>query len=293
MATFFTRYRFAAAVWAAVFASIWVPSAMHTGWYGLGCFVGRYSWALAVLFIVPALIGLSVIATRWRRAFWTIVVLGAAVNAGFWAWTAFFGGAAPGVSLGVDLYTKPPATWLESYSIWYFPVQDWMPALYNADWAYGYLPNLAWPALAAFVVLLGVRTRPAALGAAACAALILVAGVVSSPGPRFESRNFGVSASTAGYLTVRLAWQMRQGPYTWSVRYAAAAPIDVVVGKWELVSVASDLVVAAGELQGTGGASATLPILVPFASLQPREFVLRVAGYGEGQLRIDSLSVGH
>jgi hypothetical protein len=293
MGAFVIRYRWVSLVWAVVFASVWVPSAMHTGWYGLGSFVGRYSWALAVLWIVPALIGMSVISTRWRRAFWTIVSLGVVVNAGFWAWTTFFGGAAPGVSLGVDLYTQPTWTWLESYSIWYFPLQDWMPAFYDESWAYEFWPNLAWPLLAACVVLLGVRARAGAWATAFCGVLIFISGWVASPGPRVESRSFDATVETAGYLPVQLVWQMRQGPYTWSVQYSAAAPVDVVTGKWELVAVDSDSVVAAGELLGTNGALVDEPIMVPFFSLQPRAFVLRVASYGQGLLEVDELMVSH
>ncbi len=295
LATFFTKYRFVALTWILVTLSIWLPGAMHPGWYGLGSFVGRYSWALAILLIVPALVGLSKISRSSLRTFWIVIGLGISVNALMWSWTTFFGGASPGRQLGVDLYTKSPSTWLESYSIWYFPFQDWMPALYNIDWAATFWPNYVWILLGVVVAAIGTDIqRQFTYGAAAVTALAIIgAGVVATPGPRIESQTFNVSIDEAEYLPISFAWLMRQGPYAWNIRYAADAKAGSTAGKWELVQVSNNSVVAAGELKGTDGFTVELPTQVPYFSLHPQEFILRIASYGTGKLTVDSLGIRH
>jgi hypothetical protein len=59
------------------------------------------------------------------------------------------------------------------------------------------------------------------------------------------------------------------------------------------VQVARDAVVAAGELHGTDGAERTEEIPVPFFSLQPKEFVLRVATYGLAPMQVIQTGVRH
>ena len=296
---FVARYRSQAVVWLVVFATIWIPGAMHVGWYGLGSMVGRYSWALAVLFIVPALLGLAVVAERARRLFFVVVVLGIAVNALFLVAASLSGGAAPGAPAGFDLYTKTADTWLESYAVFYFPLQDWMPALYNVDWAYGFWPNWVWLLLALAVLSWGFRraqpSRRVVGGVAVLAAVVIgVAGIAATPGPRTERVPVAAEAGPApGYLSGVPIRQMRQGPYTWSVTYTAAAAEQAVVGRWELVESVSDAVVASGELRGTASVERTVEAVVPYFSLRPQEYSLRVASYGTSPMQIVSTGVRH
>jgi hypothetical protein len=126
------------------------------------------------------------------------------------------------------------------------------------------------------------------------AALVVVSGFAAVPGPRSDALpQSAAGGEAADYLTDGPVRQMRQGPYTWSVDYASAADAKTVVGKWELVQAARDAVVAAGELHGTDGAERTEEIPVPFFSLQPKEFVLRVATYGLAPMQVIQTGVRH
>jgi hypothetical protein len=254
--------------------------------------VGRYSWPLAVLAILPALAGLGWLADRSRRGFGIVVVLGLAWNAFAFGWATLGGFAAPGQPAGFDLYTKPVGTWLESYAVFWFPVQDWVPALYDPTWAYGFAPNAAWLLVPAALVVLALRVRAglAALGVA----LVVVAGAgaVSVPGPRQEEVRIDRTSAAAGYLAGEPIRQMRQGPYTWSITYRAA-PVAGPAGRWELVRSVDGAVVASGELAGSGGEERTERVTVPYLSLRPVEYSLRVAGYGSGPLTVVSTGVAH
>ena len=290
---FLRRWRWAGLGWAVALVAIWLPGGMHTGWYGLGGFVGRYSWALAILFIAPALVGADVLRAWSVRVARLVLAVAIAINAAFLALHTFTGGSSPGRVLGIDLYTKDPGTWLESYAAFWYPVQDWMPALYDTSWAFGFLPNWAWLVVVGGVVIAGVRAKAGLLVAGAGLVLVVVAGLVSSPGSRADVMASGLSTARDGYVDAGIVRQMRWGPYTWSVQYSSALPPESVAGRWEIASAGTEDIVASGELRGTAGVSTLVPVEVPYRSLQPREFVLRVASYGGGEMTLESLGVAH
>lgn len=279
-------------VWALTFAAIWVPGALHPGLYGLGSFVGRYSWALAVLFVVPTLLTLAWLAQHARRWFRLVIAAAAIINTVFFVWATLGSGMPPGSPAGFDLYTKSPDTWLESYALFYFPLQNWVPALYNVDWAFTFWPNLAW--LVLLIALLGAaRWRAARWVAFAAVVAVIAAGAIAVPGPRTSVADVRQTSASAGYLSGVPIRQMRMGTYRWTVRYSAAAATTTAAGKWELVRSATAEVVAAGELAGTDGATIDSGIALPYLSLRPVEYYLRVAAYGQGPLTVESTSVTH
>jgi hypothetical protein len=290
----FRSFRKVTIAWALIFASIWIPSAMHPGWYGLGSFVGRYSWALSVLLIVPALLALSIVAARWRKVFAILLAAGIGFHLLVLALITITGGAGPGISLGLDLFTKPPGTWLESYSIFYFPIQNWFPAYYNVDWAFTYLTNYAWLILAAGLIVIAVRVRIGAVVVVIGMLAILISGFFSQPGPRSEWIAIDASSTgKPGYLALQPLRQMRQGPYFWKVTYTASASPQVTIGRWELVETHTYTVVASGPLMGTAGQQRTESVSIPFRTLQPREYQLRVADYAQGEVTIHATGVEH
>jgi hypothetical protein len=286
------RSRGLVVVLALVFASVWVPAALHPGWYGLGSFVGRYSWPLALLAVLPALAGLGWLADRSRRAFAVVVGLGLAANAFVFGWVTLGGAAAPGQPAGFDLYSKPVGTWLESYALFWFPAQDWLPALYDPDWAYSFAPNAVWLLVPAALALTAVRFRVGMLALIPVAAMIVLAGIVAVPGPRQEAVVIDRTSAAAGYLAGEPIRQMRQGPYTWSVTYRAA-PVSGPAGRWEIVRSVDGVVVASGELVGSAGEQRIERIVVPYLSWRPVEYSLRVAGYGSGPITVIETGVQH
>lgn len=292
----FRRAPLPALVWAALFASLWVPAAAHPGLYGLGSFNGRYSWPLALLLIVPTLAALSWLRSLSRRGFWIVTLAGL-------LFTAFFLAIAV-LPIGLSLYTKPMNSWLETYAFSWFPAQGFLPAWYSADWAFTYGPNWIWLALAIGLLVLGFApglfgTRGNRKPALAWGLIVLLAAIAAGfvfPATAREQVEQFDSALTAGsdepgYVAVGPAWPMRLGTYEWFVRYRADT--DAVVGKWELVRVADDSVVAAGELIGTQGETSEAGAALPYRSFAPREFVLRVGWYGNANIDVETTGVRH
>lgn len=294
LAAFLRHDRRVFVVWTIVFITIWVPSAMHPGLYGGGSFVGRYSWALALLMIVPMMAGFGVIRAWSTRAFAVIVAIALGWSLAHLALFALVGGSAPGSSHGIDLYTKPAGTWLENYAVFTFPAQQWWPAFFDVDWAFAFLPNAIWLLLVLAVALAGWRPRLGLSAAAVLVVAIAVAGAVSSPGARLLTQaGPAVAVEDAGFASTGPRQDMRWGDYAWSVEYAAQSPRGVPAGRWELIDEATGQAVAAGELPGTEGRLEHAGLTLPYRSVHPHGYVLRIASYGKGPFMVHETSVAH
>jgi len=291
------RYsRALAALWGALALSLWIPAAAHPGLYGLGSFNGRYAWPLALLAVLPALVTLGALARRAPRWFWAIVTVGFAFQAYLVGLSVFVGGSSPGSPAGLDLYSRPPGTWLESYSAWWFPLQRLLPAWYEPGWAFTYPQNWVWLVIAVILVVGAAVSlaRVAIVAVSAVAVLaVVIAAVLGQPGARMVTERFDVvsvaGSDPIGYPAIGPVQLMRFGTYVWSVDYAADS--DQVIGKWELVRAADDVIVASGELPGTSGAERLEEIPITVRSLEPREYVLRVGWYGEADLQVRTTGV--
>jgi hypothetical protein len=292
------RSRLMTVTWILVFLAIWIPGSLHPNWYSPGSFVGRYSWALAVLLIIPAIIALGAVARKNPRLAGTFAVLGILWNLALIARIALTGGSAPNRVLGVDLYTRDDGTWLETASVFVYPAHRFFPVFTDPDWAWGYGPNWMWlmAFLAAVVlaVLVAVH-RGTRLIAPVAAVLIVGIGVgafLGEPGPRREVVAVpDGQAAEPGYIAAGQPRAMRLGPYAWSVTYAADG--NDLVGKWELVRGTDGVVVASGELMGTNGQMTQETIEFPYVALQPTEYILRIGSYAAAPMRVQDLGVAH
>ena len=133
-------------LWALVFLSLIVPNALHITLYGGGSFSGRFQWAAAIVFIIPTLYGLLTIAKSKENIFKLIIISAVLLQLYFFYQYAI---------KGVSLYNKGVGTWFDAYSIFYDPWHGWLPMLYDAAWAYGYMPNYSWLLLVSALLLVG------------------------------------------------------------------------------------------------------------------------------------------
>ena len=284
--------RLVGVVWLVGVLLFLIPSAAHPGSYGGGSFVGRYGWGAALLFFVPTMFVLASLSRRWL-----IGVLGGSLVFSAWIFVTqvFIGGSYPGGPVALDLYTKATDTWLESYSIFFFPLQKLFPAFYDPAWAWTYSVNWVWAAALIGVIAISffsLTARGLAIVAGVFAAVVGLAGVVSVPGDQRVVVEQNISAEVSGVVAGGPTWNMREGDYTWSVDYRWVGDESLgVVGKWELLETAGGTPVAAGELPATTGDVSSISQVIPFRSFQPRGFTLRVSWYGEGTFEVVSTSV--
>ncbi|MYM90650.1 hypothetical protein GTP91_26190, partial [Rugamonas sp. FT82W] len=135
-----------ALLWAAVFVTLIAPNAVHPVWYGGWCFTGRFGWPATMVFIVPTLYALLELAKRRRTLFLALAWLSVALQAYF---LSRYGTAK------VDMYNRAWETPLADYSMYYGAIHNWLPALYNSEWAFGYAPNYVWLAIVVFLLAAG------------------------------------------------------------------------------------------------------------------------------------------
>ena len=297
---FLRRDRLVGSVWLLVFGLLWVLGAAHPGWYGGGSFMGRYSWGMALLLMLPAMVALA--ALLRRSVVWFSVTVIASLAFSVWAFIlgVFVSDAGPGVASGLDFYNKPMDTWLDSYSVLWFPLQDFVAALYNPAWVWSFGVNYVWLVIGPLVVLFGA-SRAAVRSWLVAGVVSLVAaigfGVVSSPGERsvWQVQEIEVTPGIdeAGVIAGGPVWLMRDGPYEWNITYSAELPPVDVVGRWELVRAMDEIVVAAGELGGTAGSLEEVKVPVPYRNLSPRQFFMQISWYGAGRMEVNRTAVSH
>lgn len=170
---FFHANRFVSVAWAFVFLSLIVPNSMHPNWYGGGSFAGRFGLSAAIVFIIPTIFSLSrFINTAKPTVKWFTISLGLAIQ----AWLFYFY-----TILGVNLYNKGQNVWPDMYSNYYFPLDSYLPMLYNLGWAYSHLPNYSWLVTILLLIFYGfsieiIRKRNAIYGIIALVLLIISSG---------------------------------------------------------------------------------------------------------------------
>lgn len=300
LVSFLRRDRLVGGVWVLVFGLLWVLGAAHPGWYGGGSFIGRYSWGMALLLMLPAMVSLAALLRRSRAWFSVTVIASLVFSVWVFVLGVFVSDAGPGVPLGLDFYNKPMDTWLDSYSVLWFPLQGFFAALYNPDWAWRYGVNYVWLVVVVLVVIVGAAragVRGWLVVGAVSLVVIVALGIVSSPGERSVLQVQDVKVAPGfdqpGVIAGGPVWLMRDGPYAWNISYSAELPAVDVVGRWELVRATDEQVVATGELPGTSGVVEQVSVPVAYRSLSPRQFFLRVAWTGSGPMTVVETGIHH
>jgi hypothetical protein len=156
-------------VWLLVFLSLIVPNSLEKSWYGGYSFSGRFEWAACVVFILPTVFGLGRLFFIDRRIFYTISVIGLCIQTYYYHVYTF---------AGANLYNKPASTPFYSYSIFQPHVSGWLPALYNADFAYVYWPNYGWLIVLCVIAIVGfVASKETAFPSAKTSLVLLMSCV--------------------------------------------------------------------------------------------------------------------
>lgn len=131
---------------AIIFLSLLIPNALHHNWYGGHGFSGRFEWSASSVFVVVTLFGLIQFMNRLSKI--KIIVLS---TLACWQIYLFYRYAFQ----GLILYRRHEETPLADYSLFYGKISHWLPAFYNVNWAYQYLPNYAWLTFVLFIFFAG------------------------------------------------------------------------------------------------------------------------------------------
>lgn len=251
-----------------VFLSLLVPNALHHNWYGGGSFSGRFGWSATVVFIIPTIFGLLHMAHTRERLLRSILALFIALQAYFFYVYAI---------RGVGLYNKITSSWPDNYSIYYAYINNWLPKLYNSEWAYSYTPNYAWIILVIALMGAGFISSKklkfsvhylAPLGAL----MILASGFYNNQNiievtfigkdlPSLTGRVAGSNRTVApnidapGFIIFGPYFPLQKGTYELTVHYDSNAAIDQSLGNLAVVDSTSDIQISKNFLYGTQGAN--------------------------------------
>lgn len=279
-------------LWAAVFVAMLAPNALHPVWYGGWSFTGRFGWAATVVFMLPTLYALLELAKRRRTLFLVLAWLSVALQAYF---LSRYGTAQ------VDMYNRAWETPLANYSMYYGAIHNWLPALYNSEWAFGYAPNYVWLAIVLFLLVAGfVRSArwrwigAAALGAGAIAAAGLThsqhaAEVALAPSnlPGQTGRLDGTARTAQpgrdlpGMVSYGPYLPLPSATYRVTLRYSSTAPATEQIALFDVYNTAAAQSLLVRGLHGTGGAVKEMTMVfavVPWQNGQKLEFRNNWAG---------------
>jgi hypothetical protein len=284
------------AVWLLVFLSLIVPNSLEIATYGGWSLSGRFQWAASVVFILPTIFGLVRMSSNSLKVFYPVVCVGILIQAFYFCLYAFG---------DVSMYNRPVSTLFDDYTIFHTRIYSWLPALYNADLAYKYLPNLGW--LIALCALGGagfIYTKqllfPSAKFVAAlsafCFVVIFVSGslfnayayrllfparYLAKDLPSDSGRVEGTARIVVegfdkpGFVNFGPYIRLRKGSYLVVVHYSSSARVEKEVGTFDIATRAGSSISDAVALHGTDGSVDTASMVFKVAKrriLQKYEF---------------------
>jgi len=298
-----------AALWLLVFLSLIVPNAMHPNWYGGWSFSGRFEWAAAIVFFLPTVFGLLRVGnTKFLHA---IIVFSLLLQGLFYCRYSF---------TDVDLYQRNASAWFCNYSNYYFPAHSWMPAFYNIDWAFSYLPNYAWSITIISLLALGfaIAFRPEKYTSKVvvytltfCSILIFASGFVRKKHecnkiflgkdlPSLTGRIQGgdrvatQGVDALGWVTFGPYFPLRKGSYQVKVRYSSNAVNEQQIGKWDIcktISATNSVQIAEHLLYGTNGKPKVVKAKFLINNWNPESFEFRNYWNGSSEIQIHSIEL--
>ncbi|MES2203863.1 MAG: hypothetical protein V4496_01450 [Pseudomonadota bacterium] len=142
---FYFRYRSITWLLGLIFLSLIIPNALHPNWYGGWSFSGRFEWSGATTWMLMTLFGLAELARFHQNIYRTVISISLA-----WQTYLFY----RYVFQGPGLYNKSASTDFNHYSTFYGKMHSSLPALYNSDWAYAYIPNYAWSIVVILIIII-------------------------------------------------------------------------------------------------------------------------------------------
>lgn len=274
LGSLFAYNRYAAGLMLLVFLSLIVPNALHTNWYGGESFSGRFGWAASVVFIVRALFGFIRLAALSASAFRLTVAVLLLLQAYFFYQYTF---------VGVDFIRRAASTGLDLYALYYYPVEAWLPAFYNQQWAYTYAPNYAWVLSSAALLVVGFSSVHN-LKARVCGVLAIAAVAIFGAGwlvkttevdrvylgkdlPAQTGKIQGDSrialqvADKPGLVSFGPYEMLRAARYQATITYRSAAPVDQAVGKFIIADATRGNDLSQIALPGTSNTTQSLQVV--------------------------------
>ena len=296
-------------VWLLAFLALIVPNALHPNWYGGGSFSGRFAWAAAIFFMTPTIMGLARISKKNWMLFRFLVGLGVGIQLIFYCiYTGLF----------VNLYNKPPETWLSEYSLFYFPLHNYFPAFYNIEWAFDYAPNYCFLFIVLLLFFLGVARCPLpkiyqnkfVVNVSWCIVFGIIFLIGFSTEPNYRSKVFkakelpsqsgrieGVARvaesnfDKAGFIIYGPYTFLRKGEYRVSIKYESSASENNPIGKWDIYRASDDKKLFEGLIWGTNANFKIITTDFEICNWSSMPYEFRVYWFGSNDIKVSEIEL--
>jgi len=289
--------------WALAFLSLIVPNALHPVWYGGWSISGRFQWAAAITFIIPSIYGLLVVAKTNEKLFKGVIIGGVILQIYFF-YQYTIGGA--------HLYNKSSETPSFAYSIFFYPLDNWLPMLYNSNWAYGYWPNYASMLLIGSLLVVGflrkINFRIKMAFLAVIFSSILLAGLSnnqegnsfvtqasklpSKTGSVINSHRFAkANTDKPGFINFGPYHPLRKGSYEVVFSYKSPAAATDTIGEVDIFNATSMTQLVKTPLKGTNKTTREVKIDFELTNLNSIPFEFRTYWNGVSDIELEHISL--
>jgi hypothetical protein len=246
--------------------SFLVPNALHTNWYGGWSFSGRFAWSGVTLFTVFTVFGLITISESSKRKFVFLISFSICIQA-YYFWVYTFN--------NVELYNRIDRKFSTFYSIFFHPIQSFLPLLHNEKYAFSYLPNYGWLILLLLIFACGFfKTKEplirlfSKLSFLLALLLIIIPNIHKTEFPRevfippnryssqtgeFQNNNWIASQilDEEGFLVYGPYVQLNSGKYVLIVEYKSDAHHDEIIGYLDIFNASKSNLVKKLPINGT------------------------------------------
>ncbi len=299
---FHKKHTFVALVILGIYASIIVPNALHTNWYGGRSFAGRFQWSGVIVLIPFVIYGFSSMMRQYPRTGFTLASFAICLNIIIYTRYTFS---------DFQLYNK---SGYQSFIPW---IDKFLPSLYDSTWAYSYPVNLAWAIILLFTIsTMVIYYLNSRIDYSKIVFLLIVGLFLLVVATNYQShliplryfyfanqlpsqigqvsgtsREIKDNVEVSGFLSFGPYRYLPPGNYIATFEYTSDATSETSIGSIDVTTNAGKTVITRQTVYGTNGVPGSAEILFSLQDVRNIEVRFWYDGNGTGFISLRSLEI--
>lgn len=274
---FIRKFWFVGLIILIIFTSIIIPNSLHPNWYGGWSFAGRFQW-VGVITIIP-LISYALITLIENFPRMGKILFGAFLLFNFSTFLKYN-------FFDFNLYNKFGVMQSDAYPSFVPFFKNILPAMYNVNFAYKFIPNYAWLLIILIMLILGfflkkgIKRKIVLFFSGLCIIILVVTVFLMPKDPLFNKIYLAsdlpsqvgtiigykrVAIKTkynAGFLSFGPYIDLSSGTYKVTINYSSMSEIKQIVG-WSDVYINKENKTFSHEiLYGTNGMDKSIDLII-------------------------------
>ena len=300
----FKKYAVAVVTTGLIALSTLGPNSTHWNLYGGWSFSGRFGWTAAVALLGLTSFAIAHLYQHHKRATTVVIGIGLLIQLRI-LWGIFV--------QKIDLFPRTFDGWIGTYSTFWSTFETWLPQWRDYRWAYSYVPNYVFIAIACGVALWGYqnavsssRNRQLALSFAVVTLVITgaysrfgdlpfpaqkwAASTLQSKVGTVENLSRTVDATSGvGFITYGPYFSLPKGTYELGVRYSSSSDTSNVT--LDAYGATTKTLIKSWPLTHTEGRPNEVMFVFSIDASQEDKFEFRTSYSGTGEATIDWISL--